>query len=74
MLEIYLHLNYMKIFLIFLINNSKIVKKERKKEYNIKETRGKTLTSSVGVIKVNSTSYYNKKTKRTLIFYLFLKF
>ena len=37
--------------------------KERKKEYNIKETRGKTLTTSIGVIKVNSTSYYDKKTK-----------
>lgn len=37
--------------------------KERKKEYNIKETRGKTLTTSIGVIRVNSTSYYNKKTK-----------
>ena len=37
--------------------------KERKKEYNIKETRGKTLTTSIGVIRVNSTSYNNKKTK-----------
>ena len=30
MLEIYLHLNYMNLFLITLINNSKIVKKEKK--------------------------------------------
>ncbi len=37
--------------------------KERKKEYNIKQTRVKTLITSIGVIKVNSTSYYNKKTK-----------
>ena len=29
-LEIYLHLNYMNLFLITLINNSKIVKKEKK--------------------------------------------
>ena len=36
--------------------------KERKKEYNIKQTRVKTLITSIGVIKVNSTSYYNKET------------
>ena len=37
--------------------------KERKKEYNIKETRKKTLITSIGVIRVNSTSYNKKKTK-----------
>jgi len=39
-------------------------KKERKKEYNIKETRKRTLITSVGVICINSTSYINKKTKQ----------
>lgn len=38
-------------------------KKERKEEYNIKETRERTLITSIGVIKVNSTSYKNKNTK-----------
>ena len=37
--------------------------KERKKEYNIKETRKKTLITSIVVIRVNSTSYNKKKTK-----------
>ena len=34
--------------------------KERKAIYNIKETRKKTLITSVGCITVNSTSYYRK--------------
>ena len=34
--------------------------KERKSIYNIKETRKKTLITSVGCITVNSTSYYRK--------------
>lgn len=38
-------------------------KKERKKEYNIKETRKRTLITSVGVININSTSYINKVSK-----------
>ena len=38
-------------------------RKERKKEFYIKETRTRTLITSVGVITVNSTSYINKKTK-----------
>ena len=35
---------------------------ERKNEYNIKETRERTLITSIGIIKVNSTSYKNKNT------------
>ena len=38
-------------------------KKERKKKYNIKETRKRTLITSVGVITINSTSYIDKETK-----------
>ena len=38
-------------------------KKERKEEYNIKETRERILITSIGVTKVNSTSYKNKNTK-----------
>ena len=37
--------------------------KERKRTYNIKETRKRTLITSIGCIHVNSTSYYNKNTK-----------
>ena len=36
---------------------------ERKKIYNIKETRKKTLITSVGYITINSTSYIDKRTK-----------
>ena len=36
---------------------------ERKKIYNIKETRKKTLITSVGYITINSTSYVDKRTK-----------
>jgi hypothetical protein len=42
-------------------------KKERKIEYNIKETRKRTLITSVGVITINSTSYIHKKSKEYYI-------
>lgn len=38
-------------------------KKERKNKYNIKETRKRTLITSVGSITINSTSYIDKETK-----------
>ena len=38
-------------------------KKERKEKYNIKETRRRTLITSIGVININSTSYIDKETK-----------
>ncbi len=38
--------------------------KDRKKEYNVKQTRKRTLITSVGIITINSTSYINKKTKK----------
>ena len=41
--------------------------KERKKLYNIKETRKRTLVTSIGYITVNSTSYYNKTTKESFV-------
>jgi hypothetical protein len=41
--------------------------KERKKLYNIKETRKRTLITSIGCINVNSTSYYNKETKERFV-------
>lgn len=41
--------------------------KERKAIYNIKETRERTLITSVGCIHVNSTSYYNKTTKEHFV-------
>lgn len=41
--------------------------KERKSIYNIKETRERTLITSVGCIHVNSTSYYNKTTKERFV-------
>ena len=37
--------------------------KERKNNYNIKETRQRTLLASIGYITINSTSYYHKETK-----------
>ncbi|MCI8347355.1 MAG: hypothetical protein HFJ12_05380 [Bacilli bacterium] len=58
MLEIYLLLNYMNLFLIILMTNSK-----RKSKYNIKETRKRTLITSVGLITINSTSDIDKETK-----------
>lgn len=41
--------------------------KERKALYNIKETRKRTLLTSVGCIVVNSTSYINKTTKERYV-------
>ena len=41
--------------------------KERKKVYNIKETRKKTLITSVGCITVNSTSYIDKISKERFV-------
>ena len=41
--------------------------KYRKESYNIKETRKRTLITSVGSIHINSTSYYNKKTKERFV-------
>ncbi len=40
---------------------------ERKKEFNIKETRRRTLITSIGCITVNSTSYINKTTKERYV-------
>ena len=42
--------------------------KERKLIYNIKETRKRTLITSVGYITINSTSYVNKTTKERFVF------
>lgn len=41
--------------------------KERKEKYNIKETRTRTLITSIGCITVNSTSYYTKDTKERFV-------
>ena len=41
--------------------------KDRKLNYNIKETRKRTLITSVGCIKINSTSYINKTTKERFV-------
>ena len=41
--------------------------KQRKKEFNIKETRQRTLITSVGLITINSTAYINKNTKERYI-------
>ena len=41
--------------------------KERKLIYNIKETRKRTLITSIGYITVNSTSYVNKQTKERFV-------
>ena len=41
--------------------------KERKKIYNIKETRTRTLITSIGCITVNSTSYYSKDTHERFV-------
>lgn len=41
--------------------------KQRKKEFNIKETRKRTLITSVGFITINSTSYINKSTKERYV-------
>lgn len=41
--------------------------KERKLKYNIKETRTRTLITSIGTISVNSTSYYTKDTHERFV-------
>lgn len=41
--------------------------KERKLIYNIKETRKRTLITSIGYITINSTSYVNKTTKERFV-------
>ena len=41
--------------------------KQRKKEFNIKETRQRSLITSIGLITINSTSYINKKTKERYV-------
>lgn len=41
--------------------------KERRQNYNVKETTIKTLITSIGTIKVNSTSYYHKHTKERFV-------
>lgn len=41
--------------------------KQRKEIYNIKETRERTLTTSIGYITVNSTSYYRKDNKERFV-------
>ncbi len=41
--------------------------KQRKKEFNIKETRQRTLITSVGFITINSTSYINKNSKERYV-------
>lgn len=41
--------------------------RQRKKEFNIKETRKRTLITSVGLITINSTSYINKETNEYYI-------
>ncbi len=53
-------------FLNYLDNNFKH-SKQRKLKYNIKETRKRTLITSVGCITVNSTSYVDKKTKQRFV-------
>lgn len=41
--------------------------KQRKEIYNIKETRKRTLITSIGYITVNSTSYYRKDNKERFV-------
>lgn len=41
--------------------------KQRKLIYNIKETRKRTLITSIEVISINSTAYINKKTKERFV-------
>ena len=53
-------------FLNYLDNKFKN-SKERKNEFNIKETRKRTLITSVGVITINSTSYISKSTKERYV-------
>ena len=53
-------------FLNYLDNKFKN-SKERKSIYNIKETRQRTLITSIGYITVNSTSYYRKDNKERFV-------
>ena len=41
--------------------------KQRKELYNVKETRQRTLITSIGYITINSTSYYNKITNERFV-------
>lgn len=41
--------------------------KQRKQQYFVKETRQRSLITSVGFITINSTSYVNKKTKERFV-------
>ena len=41
--------------------------KERKKIYNVKETKKRSLLTSIGYITVNSTSYYSKNTNERFV-------
>ena len=42
--------------------------KERKEKYNIKDTTKKALITSIGIIEVNSTSYYSKEKHERYVF------
>lgn len=53
-------------FLNFLDYNFKY-SKQRKLNFNIKQTRKKTLITSIGTITINSTSYYNKTTNELYV-------
>ncbi len=53
-------------FLNYLDNKFKH-SKQRKLKYNIKETRKRTIITSVGCITINSTSYIDKKTKQRFV-------
>lgn len=53
-------------FLNYLDNKFKH-SKERKLNYYVKETRTKSLITSIGYITVNSTSYVDKKTKKRFV-------
>ncbi len=59
----------LKLYELFLnyIDNRFKHSKQRKLKYNIKETRQRTLITSVGCITINSTSYVEKKTKQRFV-------
>ena len=42
--------------------------KERKENYNIKDTTKKTLITSIGIIEVNCTAYYSKESRERFVF------
>lgn len=62
----YFTLKLYESFLNYIDNNFKN-SKERKQKYYVKETRKRTLISSVGCITVNSTSYVDKITKESFV-------